>query len=85
MSVNGTLALLGALGGLVAFIAGVWALLRGIFRQVNATDANTRATRELTGKLERIAATVEGHGERLARLEGGRGRGGGNPGRGGSR
>jgi hypothetical protein len=69
-----TLAILGALGGVAAFTAGVWAMLRGAFRMANATDANTRATRELTQRLERLTSQVDGHGERLARLEG-RGRG----------
>jgi hypothetical protein len=68
-----TLALLGALGGLVAFVAGVWALLRGIFRNIGATQDNTRALRAVRDQLEQLGQTVNGHGERIARLEGGRG------------
>jgi hypothetical protein len=67
-----TLALLGALGGLVAFVAGVWALLRGIFRNVGATQDNTRALREVTDQLEQLSRVQNSHGERLARLEGSR-------------
>lgn len=56
-------AVIGALGGIVVFVAGVWALLRGIFRQVNATEDNTRAVRDLTQKLD-------DHETRISRLEG---------------
>ncbi len=65
-----TLALLGALGGLAAFVAGVWALLRGIFRNIGATQDNTRALRQMSDRLEQLGQTVNGHGERIARLEG---------------
>lgn len=67
---NNALAIFGALGGGVVFVGGVWAMLRGIFRLVGATDANTKATVDLSGKLEKLTARVDGQGERISRLEG---------------
>lgn len=52
----------GILASATVFIGGVWALLRGIFRQVNATEVNTRATEKLTAEVDKLA-------ERITRLE----------------
>ena len=65
---------LSALGGIVAFVAGVWALLRGIFRNVSATQENTRALREVRDNLDRLSGVVDSQGQRISRLEGRRGR-----------
>lgn len=64
------LGILGALGGLSAFAGAVAVIGRSIVRQVHATEDNTKALQELSGKLGRIDATVGQHGERIARLEG---------------
>jgi hypothetical protein len=69
---NNAFTLLGGLGGLAVFLGGVWALLRGIFRQVNATEANTKALRDLTDKVENLDADIENHETRIARIEGSR-------------
>lgn len=62
--------LLGALGGVVVFLGGVWAIVRGIIRQTDATRDNTAAIQQLTGKVDKLGDTVSGHGQRIARLEG---------------
>lgn len=69
------LAILGALGGIAAFVGGVVAVLRGIFRQISATESNTDAVNRLTEQLGDLSGTVDNHGERISRLEGGRRRG----------
>lgn len=63
MSSTTVLAAFGALGGLAVFITAVVALARGIFRQVSATEDNTRAVNRLTSKLD-------DHETRISRLEG---------------
>jgi hypothetical protein len=52
MSSNTILALFGALGGLATFIAGVFVVVRAIFRQVGATEANTVALGEVKDALK---------------------------------
>lgn len=64
------LTVFGALGGLAAFGAGVWALLRGIFRQIDATQDNTTALHEVRGQLEKLGGQVSDNTQRIARLEG---------------
>lgn len=54
---------LAGLGGVVVFIGAAWAFLRGLFKQINAVDANTRALNQLTKK-------VDEHSERISNLEG---------------
>ena len=83
LAVTPTLAILGALGGVVAFVAGVWALLAGIFKMITSTDANTRALNALTKRVDAVVVQVDDNRERIARLERG-GPGGGHP-RGGRR
>jgi len=63
-------AFLGALGGGVVFVGAIVAVARGIFRQVNATEANTRALTELTSRIEGIGGRMADLETRLARLEG---------------
>jgi hypothetical protein len=68
--VTHTLAVLGALGGLAAFLAGVVAVLRGIFRQISATQDNTEAVDRLSSQLGKLSDQVLDHSQRIARLEG---------------
>lgn len=57
---NTTLAVLGALGGFSAFGTGITLLLRAIFKQVNATDSNTKATNKLNTTVADLAEKI-GH------------------------
>lgn len=63
------LIVLGGGGGIVAVIGAVIVIGRGIFRQVNATEDNTDAVKELTAKVERLMHGFNGHESRLAVLE----------------
>jgi hypothetical protein len=67
---------LSALGGIAAFAGLMWVIMRAAASRIRAIDDNTDAIRELSGKLDRIAALAEGHETRISRLEGWRGRGG---------
>lgn len=60
----------GGLGGVVVFVAGVWAIVRGIIRMTDATRANTRAIDRLTGKVDGMGKQMTAVVERIARLEG---------------
>lgn len=70
VTVNTALSVVAALGGLVVFIGAIWAVVRGIFKQVGATEDNTTAVENLTSQIEKLQRTVTDQGERLARLEG---------------
>lgn len=70
VSVNTALSIVAALGGLVVFIGAIWAVVRGIFRQVGATEDNTDALERLSGNIVDLQKTVTDQGERIARLEG---------------
>jgi hypothetical protein len=63
-------AILGGIGGIVAFLAGVAAVLRGIFRQISATEDNTAAIHGLSERLDRQDGKLDDYGTRIARLEG---------------
>jgi flagellar biogenesis protein FliO len=67
---NDVLAVLGSLGGIIAFVTAVIVVVRGIFRQVQATDDLTRAVRELRDTLTAQDRRLNDYGERIARLEG---------------
>jgi hypothetical protein len=69
---NNVATVLGALGGVVVFIAGLLTVIRGIFKQVNATEANTRALREVTEQMKSVNSVVGTHESRISRLEGAR-------------
>lgn len=60
---------IGGVSGVVVLITSVAVLGRGIFRQVNATEANTRAIRELSGKVETLSSRYNGHETRITVLE----------------
>lgn len=64
------LAILGALGGAAVFATAVAAVIRAVFKNVKAVEDNTEATRELSEGLGELRGIVNGHGERIARLEG---------------
>ena len=66
---NGVESILGALGGLAVFLGAMWAVIRGIFRQVNATDKNTMALNELSGKINSLDGTITNHEHRITVLE----------------
>ena len=66
------LALFGALGGLAVFIGGVWAVLRGLIRLIDATRDNTTAIKGLTGKVDTLALQQTSNTERITQLERGR-------------
>jgi hypothetical protein len=61
--VNTGLAVLGALGGGAVFIGAIITVAKGIFRQAAATEANTKALKDLTKMLN-------DHETRISRLEG---------------
>lgn len=67
-----TLEWLGALGGAAVFATAVWAVIRAILKQVNATEDNTTATRantvaiaSLDKKVTQLETTVAVQGERV--------------------
>lgn len=68
------LAWTGGLGGIVVFVGAVWAIVRGLFKQVNATDDNTKALRELARQLKDLTTTVDSHSTDIAWLKGRAGR-----------
>jgi hypothetical protein len=61
---------LGSLGGVVAFSGAVWVIVRAIARNVQATEENTKATQGLSAEMREMRTVVNGHGERIASLEG---------------
>ena len=63
------LVILGGGGGIVAMLGAIIVIGRGIFRQVNATEDNTAATKELTAKVENLVHGFNGHEARIAVLE----------------
>ena len=67
---NTALGAVSALGGIVVFTGGVWAIVRGIIRQTDATRENTTATRELSKRLDGLAVTVSQHDRDIAFLKG---------------
>lgn len=60
---------IGGAGGILAFATAVVVIGRGIFRQVNATDDNTAAIRELSSEVGRLTRQFNGHETRIAVLE----------------
>lgn len=61
---------LGAAGGATVFIGGIWAVVRGIIKQTDATRANTTAINTLTLKMDGMAQQVSENAQKIARLEG---------------
>lgn len=50
--------ILSSLGGIVAFLGLVGLIIRAIFRQINATEDNTTAVRNLTRQVEALNTKV---------------------------
>lgn len=60
---------IGGLGGIVILLGAVITIGRGIFRQVNATEENTTAVKDLTKGMSEIKAMLSNHETRLSILE----------------
>lgn len=56
------LGVLGALGGVAAFVAGAWVIIRSAIRQSDKTDDNAK-------RLDRIEPMVNNHETRISVLE----------------
>jgi len=61
---------LGALGGIVAFISAIMIVVRAIARQISTTERNTNAVKELTSEIQALKAGYNGHESRISNLEG---------------
>jgi hypothetical protein len=60
---------LGSVGGIVALLTAVWLILRGIFKWISATEANTEALKELTKIVAKSDERLDNHETRLVVLE----------------
>lgn len=60
---------IGGLGGLVILLSTVVIIGRGIFKQVNATEENTTAVKDLTKGMTEIKGMLSNHETRIAVLE----------------
>lgn len=60
---------IGGIGGLVALLSVIVVIGRGIFKQVNATEDNTSAVKDLTKGMSEIKGMISNHETRLAILE----------------
>jgi hypothetical protein len=58
---NIILASLGGLGGIVAFIGGIYFLIRSVAKLINATQDNTKALFEARSTIENLKITVDQH------------------------
>lgn len=63
-----TTIILSSLGGIVAFLCAVTVIARGIFRQVTATEANTKALNELSNKFDLMDVRMNSHDTAIAIL-----------------
>jgi len=63
-------AVLGSLGGVVAFCGAMWVVVRAVFKNINAVEDNTDAVKKLTERLDKHDDLFVSQGERIARLEG---------------
>lgn len=61
--------ILSSLGGILAFLALIGVIVRGIFRIVNATEDNTSATVKLTSELDKVISQLNDHESRLGIVE----------------
>lgn len=61
--------ILSSIGGLISLAGAVVFISRAIFNQVNSTDKNTAAIKELSGKIEVVIYRVNGYETRIAILE----------------
>lgn len=63
------LAAAGGIGGVVALLATIVVIGRGVFRQITATEDNTEAVKGLTKKVEQLSFQLASHETRLSVLE----------------
>lgn len=63
------LLVLGSSGGIVAFLSAVVIIGRGIFRQVAATEDNTKALQGLTDEVHDLKTMTGSHETRITVLE----------------
>lgn len=61
--------ILGSLGGVTAFIGGVFIIVRGVVHQTQVTRDNTAALDRLTRTIEKLDGVVDDHTTRIVRLE----------------
>jgi hypothetical protein len=55
------LAILGSLGGIVAFCGAIWVIVKAGFRQVSATEENTKALGRMTDAIGKLDTRVDQH------------------------
>jgi hypothetical protein len=60
------LAILGSLGGIVAFPTAIFVIARAGFKQANATRENTEALKEMTGAISKLDRRVDDHDIQIA-------------------
>jgi hypothetical protein len=60
---------LGGSGGVLVLLSAIIVIGRGIFKQVNATEENTNAVKDLTRGMGEIKAMLSNHETRIAVLE----------------
>lgn len=65
-------AVLTSLGGIVAFFGALFVIIKAIAKQINTTEANTRALSELNETVKTLDRNYDSLRERVAALEGGR-------------
>ena len=59
----------GGLGGLVILLSAIIVIGRGIFKQINATEENTDAVKDLTRGMTEIKGMISNHETRISVLE----------------
>jgi hypothetical protein len=62
--------ILGALGGVAAFIGLLAVMVRGLFSQIHAIEDNTRALNDLRLQLQTVDGRADEFERRISRLEG---------------
>jgi hypothetical protein len=67
--VTGWLVAIGGIGGLVVLLTSIVVIGRAIFRQVTATEENTRAVRELAASVGKLDQMFNNHETRITVLE----------------
>jgi hypothetical protein len=60
---------LAALGGGVSFLSAIVIIARAIFKQVNATEDNTEATKALSERMNKFVDQLNSHETRIKILE----------------
>ena len=59
----------GGFGGLIVLLSAIVVIGRGIFRQINVTEDNTSAVRQLTEEMGHIKTLYQNHETRISVLE----------------